>query len=44
MNIIFSPLAEVSAGEQGQLVWARGLAGPRDTYRSRVRQVGRPTT
>jgi hypothetical protein len=37
VNIICSPPGEVSAGVQGQVVRARGLAGPRDTYRSRVR-------
>jgi hypothetical protein len=37
VNIVCSPPGEASAGVQGQVVRARGLAGPRDTSESRVR-------
>jgi hypothetical protein len=38
VNRICSPSGEVGAGVRGQVVWARGLAGPRG------RQGGGPTT
>jgi hypothetical protein len=43
VNIICSPPGEVSAGVQGQVFWARGLAGPRGHGSGHWTLHGQPT-